>query len=68
MENRHYNTVSGKRRSQNNEINISAGLDGCRNIGRVDITTTEEYLQANFCLIPPYCLIEDKEKYIGGAG
>lgn len=33
-----------------------------------DVTESEVYKEANFCLIPPYCLIEDKEKYLRVAG
>ena len=34
--------------------------------GLEEYFATGELLDANFCLLPPYCLIEDKHKYLAG--
>ena len=41
--------------------------DTYKNIGHVDITVNEEFIEAAFCPLPPYCLVDDKEKYIRAA-
>lgn len=50
------------------QLAAPGSMDVYRDIEYLDVTETAVYKEANFCLIPPYCLIEDKEKYISVAG
>ncbi|WP_455217156.1 hypothetical protein [Kaarinaea lacus] len=54
--------------SQIEQLAFPGSMAIYQDIEYFDVTETEIYKEANFCLIPPYCLIEDKEKYLRAAG
>lgn len=66
--NKQYNTQHAFDMSQIEQLAFPGSMTVYRDIEYLDVTESEVYREANFCLLPPYCLIEDKEKYIGVGG
>ena len=63
----HTNTQKSYDMTLIEQLAIPGSMDIYQDIEYFDVTETDVYKEANFCLIPPYCLIEDKEKYIQAA-
>ena len=68
MDNHNYNAQNTFDINQIELLAFPGSMEVYRDIEYFDVTETDVYKEANFCLIPPYCLIEDKEKYIQAAG
>lgn len=72
MDNRNYktsyNTQNAFDMTQIEQLAFPGSMDVYRVFEYFDVTESEVYKEANFCLIPPYCLIEDKDRYIRAAG
>jgi len=59
-----YNTQIAFDIAQIEQLAFPGSMSVYQDIEYFDVTESEVYKEANFCLIPPYCLIKDKEKYI----
>lgn len=72
MDNRNYttkyNTQNAIDITQIEQLAFPGSMDIYQDIEYFDVTETDVYKEANFCLIPPYCLVADKEKYISATG
>lgn len=49
------------------QLAFPGSMDVYQDIEYFDVTETEVYKEAHFCLVPPYCMIEDRDKYIHAA-
>ena len=68
MDNSNYNTQNAFDINQIEQLALPGSMGIYQDIEYFDVTETDVYKEANFCLIPPYCLVEDREKYIHAAG